>query len=244
MSFKVIDPRSGTKGVLHQWRHTGSKPRDVLWCIFKHPGRGWLPTHRRVTSATRHNSTGSRLPAAICGIQPELGLLWTPSSAFERYLDQGLWFSTARMNEGHPQHLQTPCAGKGGRGGGKSSVNASKRPTGAAVLYQAQQAHFVGNCCLPVQNFLSDFHLPRQETGCFSLRGWIGNKRFLPPPSFSLREWRLGLTNLFRHHLESFITSLSWMDGFSDVCASDVCSSYSFLIISHYSWTVRLSPLP
>lgn len=72
MSFKVIDLRSGTKGVLHQRRHTGSKSREVLWYIFKYAGRELLATHRRIASATRYNSMGRRLPAALCKSYPEL----------------------------------------------------------------------------------------------------------------------------------------------------------------------------
>lgn len=145
MSFKVIDLRSGTKGVLHQRRHTGSKSREVLWYICKYPERGTLVTCRRITSITRYNRIGGRLPTALHGIHPGLGnvqlCIWDMSGP------KMMVHSTARLKVNHSicSQISKPSAqGREAEDAGNSSANTSKRLIGFtfAICYQAQQAHF------------------------------------------------------------------------------------------------------
>lgn len=151
MSFKVIDLRSGTKGVLHQWRHTGSKSREVLWYICKYPERGPLITCRRIASTTRHNRRGRRVPTAFHGIHPGLGK--TKSSSERPALHLGYVFtkvmvqSTTRLKVNHSicsQIGKRSVQGREAKDGGNGPANTSKRLIGFAfaIWYQAQQAHF------------------------------------------------------------------------------------------------------
>lgn len=65
-----------------------------------------------------------------------LGYVWTRSCG------------SAQQGWRSPSISRVPVQGRG-----NSSANALKRPTGAAVSYQAQQTYFVGNCWVHVQNF-------------------------------------------------------------------------------------------
>lgn len=231
MSFKVIDLRSGTKGVLHQWRHTGSKSREILWYICKYPGRGPLATRRRITGTTRYNSMGRRLPAALHGFHPGWGKTKgsserpAPHSGYVWTKDHG---SVHSKDKDRPWHLQSDlqalCTGKGGRGWGKQLCQYLQVTNSFTVTtwYQAQHAHFVDNYCVRVENFVEWLSPPKTSRLVAQLlkaEAGLAIKDCCPLFHFLLI--RLPLTKWFRHHLEistSFITGLSFRkDGFSNV---------------------------
>lgn len=217
MSFKVIDPRSGTKGVLHQWRHTGSKPRKVLRCVFKH-----------LEDDGCSHTEGSPVPQDKTAQEEDSSShLWHPARTGAPLNIKFCFWDTSgpgtvvqpSKDGGHPQHQ-----------GGNSSANALKRPTGAAVSYQAQQTYFVGNICVHVQNF----HFPKQETG-LAKKLKLDWQQKISAPSFTLDKitsYKFISTPFRKFYIKPVV------DGWVFRCAWFTCV---FLIYFSYYFTLSIN---
>lgn len=214
MSFKITDPRSGTKGVLYQWRHTVQN-QERFCCIFVST-RGGEPLPAEVSQpfmgSVLHGAGRGRVlhmscspyglwhgkvlkckgPARCRAKLQHLGLKKSECFSEHPSLHSGYTWSreggSAHGKEkGQCRHPQSDLKvqGREVEGGGKSSANISTCPIGFTAWYLAQRAQFVDNYCVCVQNFVERISHPKTST---PLKGWcwFGNKRLLAPFLLSL----------------------------------------------------------